>query len=115
MGCDFSIDDLDFFIINDISNGINSTWEIAKKYFDLTDKDNHLITAKNNLIKNRLKKMSEWGLINISKEKNSNKNEYQLIKEHLQIGKHKFPDGYFDSIQLKINNSWVRFQKETER
>ena len=111
MVCDFSVDDLDFFIIVCISNGINSTWEIAKKYFNLADKDNHLITAKNNLVKNRLKKMADWGLLNISKEKGSWKNEYQLIKEHFKIGRHKFPDGYCDSIQIKINNSWVIFQK----
>ena len=111
MGCDFSVDDLDFFIINDISNGINSTWEISKRYYKLTDKDNHIITAKNNLIKTRLKKMSEWGLINISKEKGTNKNAYALIKENFKIGKHKFPDGYFDSIYIKINGSWVVFQR----
>jgi len=111
MGCDFSVDDLDFFIISDISNGINSTWEIAKKYFELTDEDNHLINAKNNMVKNRLKKMAEWGLLIISKDKQGYKNEYQLIKEHFKIGKHKFPDGYFDSIQIKINDSWVVFQR----
>lgn len=111
MGCDFSVDDLDFFIISDIFKGNNSTWEIAKKYFNLEDSDNHLITSKNNLIKTRLKKMAEWGLLHISKEKGGWKNEYQLIKEHFKIGRHRFPDGYFDSIQIKINNSWVIFQK----
>lgn len=106
----FSVDDLDFFIISEISNGNDSTWDIAKKYFNLIDSDNHIITSKNNLIKTRLKKMSSWGMVNISKEKKSWRNEYQLIKEHFKIGKHKFPDGYFNSMQLKINDSWVIFQ-----
>lgn len=106
----FSVDDLDFFIIREISEGNDSTWEIAKKYFELQNSDKYMITSKNNLIKKRLKKMSLWGLLHISKEKDSWKNEYQLIKEHFKIGKHKFQDGYFDSMQLKINNSWVVFQ-----
>ena len=110
MGCDFNIDDLDLFIIREISIGNDSTWKIAKKYFPLNKPDSHIITAKNNLIKKRLKKMSEWGLFNISKEEGGWKKEYQLIKEYFRIGKHKFPDGYFDSIQLKINDSWVVFQ-----
>ena len=111
MGCDFSVDDLDFFIISEISQGNDSTWEIAKKYFELEKSNKYEVTSKNMLVKNRIQKMSEWGLFNISKEKNGWKNEYQLIKEHFHIGKHKFPDGYFDSIQLKINDSWVIFQR----
>ena len=55
--------------------------------------------------------MASWGMFHISKESGGWRNEYQLIKEHFKIGKHKFPDGYFDSIQLKINDSWVVFQK----
>jgi len=97
MGSSFSVDDLDFFIVYEISKGNDSTWEIAKKYFKLENSDSHLITSKNNLIKKRLKKMSRGGLVIISKEKDGWRNEYQLIKEHFKIGKHKFLDGYFDS------------------
>ena len=111
MGCNFNVDDLDFFIISEISEGNESTWEIAKKYFELGNSNKYEITAKNVLIKKRLEKMASWGMFHISKESGGWRNEYQLIKEHFKIGKHKFPDGYFDSIQLKINDSWVVFQK----
>jgi len=111
MSCNFNIDDLDFFIIHEIADGNDSTWDIAKKYFKLENGEKYKTESKNNLIKTRLKKMSEWKIINISKDKENNwHNEYQLIKEYFKIGKHKFPDGYFDSIQLKINDSWVVFQ-----
>lgn len=114
----FNIDDDDFFSIQMISQGIDDSWEIAKKKYELDNsiklkKDiSRIVSAPHERLKKRLKKMSCWGLINISKEKQGRKkNQYNLIKEHFKIGKHKFPDGYFDSIQLKINDSWVIFQK----
>jgi len=111
MGCAFSVDDLDFFIIIEISKGNANTWVMTKKYFDLEKANTRIIQPKHEKLKKRLKKMSSWGLINISKEKKGWKNKYGLVKEHFKIGKHKFPDGYFDSIYLKINNSWVVFQR----
>ena len=108
MSCDFNVDDLDIFIIQEISNGNESTWNIAKKYFTEGKITNRFLDAKSNLIKLRLKKMEKWGLVHIKKDNWAN--EYQLIKEYFKLGRHKFQDGYFDSIQLKISGSWVVFQ-----
>jgi len=110
-----NIDSLDFFIINSIyfSKKDTTTWKIAKNYFkDLnlkTKEGLRELDKKHHLVKNRLKKMEKWGIIIISKNSDG-KNEYNLIQENVKICKHKFPDGYYNSILLKINGEWCGFQ-----
>lgn len=115
MAVDFSIDDLDFFIISEIYKAETTTWKMAKKYFpcpnNLTNgSKNNFFTKKGKLIHDRLKKMEKWDIV-ISKIE-SNKKSYHLILDKCHIGKHKFQDGTYNCISLKINNSWVIFQKD---
>ena len=114
------IDNLDFFIIEKIyMNRSITTWDIAKVYCaDNTISARELyrrVNKQNFLIKQRLKKFQKWGLVLISKykEKPEHKkefNKYNLLKECVKIGSHKFPDGYHRAFLLKINCKWHCFE-----
>jgi len=116
------IDELDLYLLNSINSKETSTWEMAKYYFKIDPEKYELssirkikirdLSKRMHTIKNRLTKMQRWGLIIITKEKEGNriKNVYNLISENIQIGRHKFPDGYKDSFCLKINSKWTAFE-----
>ena len=101
-------DELDFFIIRNIyenKKGI-STWDLAKKYFNISIKskeDGRMVNKKNILIKYRLKRMSDEGFVLIN-------DEIILIKERVKFQKHKFPDGYHQAILIKEEDRWCIFQ-----
>ncbi len=122
------ISHIDFFIISKIKKAKLkkkeiTTWDIAKDYLNVKDDGNNsqelkrknyrLLKKQNEIIKNHLKKMSDWGLVLITKENNGNKikNLYILIKENIKVGKHKFPDRYCsNAFCLKIEKKWISFE-----
>lgn len=106
-------DDLDFFVLKKLyySSPI-TTSELAKEFWSLNRGDkykNREIDTKVNLIKYRLRKMDNSGLIIIDKN-DSGENEYNLIEENVIFRKHKFPDGYFPAILLRDCGKWCIFQ-----
>jgi hypothetical protein len=117
------IDELDIFILNKIYAGETGTTNLARDYYKIyPEKEifqmskkikSRELRARALTIKFRLKKMKEWGLIEIEKEegKGGYKNVYVLIDEKIKIGKHKFPDGYCkNTFCLNIKNKWCAFE-----
>ncbi len=107
-------DELDFFILNQIWSKRNTTtWKIAKNSLGVGDnypRERKVeLNSLHEKIKNRLKKMSEVGLVSISKDSN-NKNIYDLNTKNIKIGRHKFPDKYSNAICLRVNAKWEVFQ-----
>jgi hypothetical protein len=112
------LDKLDLFIIKKIYLNKHeiTTWQIAKEYI----KKNSLLFKERksnpcnmqNVIKARLQKMSKVGLVIISKKQDDplSRLEYNLIADNVMIGKHKFPDGTYDTLLLKINGMWGAYQ-----
>lgn len=108
-----SIDNFDIFIIKEIYFNNLGTWEITKKYHsELKNLNNEhrkkKLDAKHSFVKYRLKKMSDYGFIVMIKE--GDRYNYILDKDKVIIGKHRFPDGYYNTIILKNDNSWCAFQ-----
>lgn len=106
-------DDLDFFILKKIYySEETTTWDITKDYFNLSPngkEETRKVKDKHNVIRYRLQKMSDSGLIFIEKTED-NKNEYNLIEDNVIFGKHKFPDGYSDSVMIRENGKWAVFE-----
>lgn len=106
-------DDIDLYLLKTIWDKEEiGTWQLAKDYFKLNC-DCHAIGLKNQLIKDRLTRLSKVGLITITKSKPNgkiSKNIYTLNLKNLEVGRHHFPDKYAKAICLKINNKWEVFQ-----
>lgn len=110
---------LDVHIINtilhaEIDKKVVTTDTIART-FNWLDKEKFFLKANEEryyqkkimVVSYRLKKMAEQGFIKIEKSKKSNKKVFVLIGEKI-IRKHKFPDGYKNSLQVKgKNRKWI--------
>jgi len=113
-----TIDHLDLYIINYIKNKKKiSTWDIAKEYSKIdseTKEGYRKLNEFHNNLKSRLKKMSFWGIVIITKngESNSicNKNCYNLISDRVDFGKRKFKKKFLNTISLCIDGKWCAYQ-----
>jgi hypothetical protein len=94
-----------------------TTWKIAKSFNWIDKKDfwtNHqkdlFWSAKDALIRKRLKAMNKEGFVCI--EKNSQKNVYIILSNKVYYQKkHKFPDCFSEALLIKEkNNKWLILQ-----
>lgn len=107
------LDDLDVYIIETIYTKKEvSTWDIARRYFEIKkDKSTREIHKKLGIIVYRLKMLAKAGLFNISKG-DDGKNVYTLLRENIKVGPHRFADGrYYQAIHIKTDDKWIIFQK----
>lgn len=81
-----------------------NTNEIAKKICGNHDE----LCQKYTGLKNKLRKLSDYGLIKIKEDKE--KREWILQTQKVDIKRMKFKDGFQKQICLKINNSWCTFK-----
>lgn len=98
------IDDYDFMILKAFSKLSSneqkplSSWKVMKNIF------NDGKERENEKIKKRVKKMEKMGLFLI--EENSNKICWIMNKDNVKFQIHKFPDGKYNSVVLKIYGKW---------
>lgn len=105
------IDQLDIQILRKFYNlqekEETTTWKIMLNLFPEC-KNEYEQRKKNQLVKSRIHRMNN-NIFLIEKVK---KNwEYTLIKDNVKFCKHKFPNGYKDSvIVLGEDNKWIAFE-----
>lgn len=75
-----------------------SSWKSMKKIFPEGD------DRENKKVVYRIKKMEQFGLFCINK--NHNKEEWIMNRNHVKFRYYKFPDTKANAILLKINNLW---------
>lgn len=119
------LSDLDIKILVEfIEKGITTTWEMAKK-FSWEDKprgfgkgslggrkqtENYFYIKKNLVIKNRIRRMIEDGIISIEKDEDK-KDTFILDDSRTRVTKHKFPNGMHKALFLQDSEGkWIIFQ-----
>ena len=105
------IDETDLKILKIFDKLVNgneniTTWHIAKKLFPKIK--GKILIDKSNFVNYRLDRMICCGII--EKKKNGKKYDYYLDSDRVLFKKHKFPDGYRDSILLKTGNKWSAWE-----
>ena len=123
VGCGIIVDNLEIFLFVRLyranqNNERISSGTVAKEFFacEGDEYNNHykknrnwFMTAKTNLVKNRIKKLIKEGLIDI--EKRGEMTYYILNNNKVILKKCVFPSGRRDSILIKDkNNKWAVYE-----
>lgn len=107
------IDEVDISILKECfalrNDKEKSTWGVAKKIFDLKDKDWYNLRRSNNIVKNRMIRMSP-DLFFIAKNPKTGVNDFNLILDNVKFSKMKFPSGIRQALFVRINGRWTIFE-----
>ena len=83
-----------------LNGGETTTWNIMKTIYSEGKE------RENQLIKRRIKKMSDIGLFFV----HSNPRNFLMIRDYVIFKKIKFPDKMCNGVCLKINDKWEQYE-----
>lgn len=103
------IDDIDLKIIKifyDLKpSEVTNTYIVTQKVFDKCN--SYDVVKKYPLIKNRLKKLNRYGIIEI--DQSNGKKVFELQMQKVIFKKIKYRDGFVKSACLNVDDEWCAF------
>lgn len=113
-----NIDDIDLKIILNFyrlkENKPITTYDMVKKIFDINNLNTNERILKNNFLKKRLRRLSEYGVIEFKKDTKLDKYYFDLIAEKVDLRKARIKKLNIDcqAMYVNINNTWNMFIRD---